>query len=206
MKQYVSLIVVLTVICLVASLALAVVNRFTKDRIAQVAAGKKMAAIAEVLPDTGTVPRTIVVADPATGASNTFYVVEKDGRFAGAAVETSSPNGYAGDIRLMVGINLRREIQAIAILEQRETPGLGAKIATDGFKGGYAGVPIDTTRFKVKKDGGDMDAITAATISSRAVAEAVADAVRRFTAAQGQLMREPEPLPSVLEDIPDEVR
>ena len=202
MKQYAGLIVVLTAICLAASLALAVVNSLTCDRIKQVAAKKKMRAIAEVLPDTGSAPETVVIADPATGTSNTFYVVRKGDAFASAALETSSPNGYGGDIRLMVGINMRREVQAIAILDQKETPGLGAKIATADFKAIYAGLPIDTTHWKVKKDGGDLDAITAATISSRAVAEAVASAIARFTAVQDALTHT-EPL--VLEDLRDEI-
>jgi Na+-translocating ferredoxin:NAD+ oxidoreductase subunit G len=202
MKPYVGLILVLTGICLAAALALAVVHHLTRDRIAQVATQKKMAAIAKVLPDTGHAPERVVIVDPASGTSNVFHVARQGDAFAGAAIEASSPNGYGGAISIMVGINMRREIQAIAILDQKETPGLGAKIATAEFKGRYAGLPIDTTVWKVKKDGGALDAITAATISSRAVTEAVADAVARFKAVQDQLTHT-EPL--VLENLLDEI-
>ena len=97
----------------------------------------------------------------------------------------ASPKGYGGTIRLLVGVNAAGTVQGLAVLEQKETPGLGAKIKDDGFRGQFKGLRIIDTRWKVRKDGGDVDEITAATISSRAVVEAVArglDVYRRHEA------------------------
>ena len=73
----------------------------------------------------------------------------------------------------MVGLTADNAVNAIEILDQNETPGLGAKIDSDEFKGGFAGRGIADTKWLVTRDKGDIEGITAATISSRAVIQAV---------------------------------
>ena len=87
----------------------------------------------------------------------------------------------------MVGVNAAGEIQGVEILKQLETPGLGARITEPGFRQGFAGRNIADTDWRVRKDGGDIDQITAATISSRAVVEAVKAGVEVFKRNEEQI-------------------
>ena len=78
----------------------------------------------------------------------------------------------------------------VVVLEQKETPGLGAKIDSSGFRSQFAGLPIGDTRWAVKKDQGDIDAITAATISSRAVTEAVKEGLDIYMTNRNKIAEE----------------
>ena len=109
-------------------------------------------------------------------------VTTKGGEVVGYAIETATKNGFSGLVRLMVGFDTKGTILNVNVLEQNETPGLGAKMTEEGnpllasIKGKEAG----KTNLTVKKDGGDVDALTAATISSRAYTEVVAAAYEAF--------------------------
>jgi electron transport complex protein RnfG len=109
-----------------------------------------------------------IVAD--NGAKWTFYVAASGGQYAGAAFESSS-GGYGGPVRVLVGVNSNGTVQAVEILEQRETKGLGARIAEPAFRAQFSGKDIQKTRWRTKRRGGDQ--ITGATVSSDAVAAAV---------------------------------
>jgi len=173
MKETARLVVSLTVICVVAGLLLAWVNDLTAGPIASAAREEKLAAIRAVLPPFDNEPDTDTVTVTQNKQEWVFYLARKGGAFAGAAFETRSSEGYGGTIRLMVGVTADGKVKAIQILEHKETPGLGAKISTAEFRGQFANKDIKKTKWAVKKDGGDIDAITAATISSRAVTQAV---------------------------------
>lgn len=188
MKESLKLVFVLAVICTVAGLALAVVYNLTYEPIQIAKAAEKLDAIDRVLPKGDEGPVEQWVTNATTGASNLFYLVRGEGKFLGAAIEATSPDGYGGDIVLMVGFNHYGDVEAIDILSQSETPGLGAKIDTPDFKNRFAGRNVSGTKWQVVKDGGDIDAITAATISSRAVTEAVAWAARQFSEARAFLL------------------
>ena len=97
------------------------------------------------------------------------------------AAKGFSANGYGGKIALMVGFTADGRVNNFQVLAANETPGLGSKIASDKFKAGICGRPAGT-RWAVRKDGGEVDAITAATISSRAALEAIRDAAAQFKA------------------------
>lgn len=93
----------------------------------------------------------------------------------GYAVEGRCADGYGGDIVLMVGFRKdRKTVISYKVLQASETPGLGMKLTTPEFAGQFKG--RDGSALKVRKDGGDVEAITAATITSRAVCKAIADA------------------------------
>jgi len=81
-----------------------------------------------------------------------------------------------------LGINAEDKTEAIAVLSQKETPGLGANMTGKKFKSNFVQKDIKATKWSVKKDGGDIDQITAATISSRAVSGAVKDAIAAYLA------------------------
>ena len=133
--------------------------------------------VSDVLPEFDNHPDqdTRTVVD--NGTNWVFYIARKSGRGVGAAVASSSRRGYAGAITVLVGIQTNDTVRGIAILSQHETPGLGTRIKESGFRSQFAERPVKATNWRLKKDGGDLDAITSATISSRAVTEAVRRAV-----------------------------
>ena len=93
----------------------------------------------------------------------------------GYPAEGRCKDGYGGDIVLMVGFKKdKKTVISYKVLTANETPGLGMKLKTPEFAGQFAGK--DGTSLKVKKDGGEIEAITSATITSRAVCKAIADA------------------------------
>ena len=93
----------------------------------------------------------------------------------GYTAEGRSGEGYGGDIVLMVGFKKdKKTVISYKVLQATETPGLGMKLKTPEFSGQFSGK--DGSALKVKKDGGDIEAITSATITSRAVCKAIADA------------------------------
>ena len=173
MKETARLVLVLTVICLLSGLLLAWVNNLTAEPIKQAERVEKMRAIRKVLPEYDNQPDTTVYTTTVSGRTWTFYVARRKGQFAGAAFETVSSKGYGGDISVMVGVNAVGNVQGIEILKQKETPGLGARIDDDDFKSQFTDRSISDTIWAVTKDRGSIDEITSATISSRAVLEAV---------------------------------
>jgi electron transport complex protein RnfG len=107
------------------------------------------------------------------GDSLDIYPAKKDDVVVGYAVNTYTKKGFSGNISLMAGFKPDGTIVNITILEQKETPGLGTKMAEPEFKDQFNDKNPSQFNLKVKKDGGLVDAITAATISSRAFCDAV---------------------------------
>jgi electron transport complex protein RnfG len=174
--------VALAVITFVAGLALAAVYGVTKEPIALSQKAKINEAIKKVIPDFDTISDTII--KPEDGADSIIvHRLYKGAQYAGSAVETYTNKGFNGKFTLMVGFLPDGSISDIEVLEQKETPGLGAKMTGARFKDQFKGMKITEAggALKVKKDGGTVDAITAATISSRAFCDAVnrADAINR---------------------------
>lgn len=176
-----NMVLCLTVICLVCSALLGGVYHITKDGIAAAAEKKLNTAIGCVVPeyDTCEAPDTVSV----DGKSFICYRVLKGGEFAGCAVK-SSASGFGGALDIMVGFTPDGVIYNTSVLSCSETPGLGAKCTdtTSTFVHQFKGLNPENTSLKVKKDGGDIDAITASTITSRAYTEAVVTAVKVFGA------------------------
>jgi Na+-translocating ferredoxin:NAD+ oxidoreductase subunit G len=193
MKSTLNLILVLTVICLVAGLLLGVVNVLTAEPIAAAQREEKLAAIRTVLPPFNNTPDTDTVTVEEAGRAWTFFVGRLDGVFSGAAFTATSPNGYGGPITVMVGVDAARCVNAVVVLSQKETPGLGARIADEDFRAQFAGRSIADTAWAVRQDQGDIDAVTAATISSRAVVAAVKAGLDVYSAHAAR-MAAPSPL------------
>jgi electron transport complex protein RnfG len=108
-----------------------------------------------------------------------FFVVKEGGKPAAVALEGMG-QGFAGDVGVMIGVNLEDAgVTGIGVTTMSETPGVGTRVREEAFAAQFAGMPGDAT-FKVKKDGGEIDAITGATVSSRAVVDAVAAAMALF--------------------------
>ena len=166
----------LTVIAVVAAGALALVSAVTAEPIAQAQKAKKEAAVKAVLPAFERIEETTIDGVPATIAYNA------EDQMVGMAVESGSEKGFGGHLGVMVGLDTEGNITGYRVLETAETPGLGAK-AGEWFQQGNKGDIIGTcpsTPLKVKKDGGQVDAISGSTITSRAFCEAINNAYTIF--------------------------
>ena len=170
-----SMVLTLFLVTLVSSAALGYVYELTKEPIALAKAAKKNLAIKRVTPEFDNQPNEDFYKVPADGDTVFFYVAQNGSDTVGYAVETFSNKAFGGTMKLLVGFLPNGTIKDIAVLEHKETPGLGDKItkAKNNWSYQFNGVNPDTFKLKVKKDGGDVDAITASTISSRAYCDAV---------------------------------
>jgi electron transport complex protein RnfG len=158
------------------SAALGYVYVLTKEPIEKAAKEKEINAIKEVMPKTqGEIKFTTKEV-----YGLTFYeVVDSNNQPVGCAVKTFTTKGFSGKITLMVGLLPDGSINNISVLEQKETPGLGDKMKTK-WKDQFTGKNPGQFKMKVKKDGGEVDAITAATITSRAFCDAVQKAYNAY--------------------------
>ena len=164
-------------ITLVASAGVGVVNMITAEPIAQAKQAATKAALTEVLPPfDGTTSEELTIDEMPI----TVYTATKGGAVAGYAVQTMTKQGFSGVVRLMVGFTPEGEVVNVNVLEQSETPGLGTKMADEGnpLLMSVKGQKLEEKKLvdgklAVRKDGGDVDALTAATISSRAYVDAI---------------------------------
>ena len=197
MKKILHLVLTLTVISAVCAAVLAAVNAVTKDRIAGLAALKANAAAKAVLP--AGVQAIDVREDPADPTLRVFagYTDAAKTTLAGYAVPGVSEAGYGGAIRLMVGLKPDRTVVSYQVLAANETPGLGAKLGDAEFTKQFPG--RNGTALKVKKDGGVIEAITGATITSRAVCGAITDACVRLDRIEGKATAVPAEKPKANE-------
>lgn len=164
----------LTLISLGAAACLGFVYELTKEPIEFSILNKKMAAIREVVPEFDNNPNDEMFR-LATGEGDSLdiYPARKNNEIVGYAVNTYSNNGFSGFINLMAGFRSDGTVFNISVLEQKETPGLGTKMTEPQFKNQFVDKNPGNFILKVKKDGGEVDAITAATISSRAFCDAL---------------------------------
>jgi len=174
-STFANMVSTLLVICLASSAALGVAYELTKEPIAKAILAKKISAVEQVLPSFDNDPLEEASSVSVDEGVLVFYPAKKKGKFVGAAVETFTRKGFSGEIKLMVGLLPDGTINKIVVVQASETPGLGDKIAEEksDFAKQFFGKDPSTFIMKVKKDGGSVDAITAATISSRAFCDAV---------------------------------
>jgi electron transport complex protein RnfG len=164
----------LTLIALVSSALLGFVYEVTKEPIALSNLNKKLDAIKQVVPEFNNNPNDEMFLLPTgEGDSLEIYPAKKDDVIIGYAVNTYTNSGFSGNIKLMAGFKPDGSILNISVLEHKETPGLGTKMADPEFKDQFNDKNPAEFELRVKKDGGPVDAITAATISSRAFCDAV---------------------------------
>jgi electron transport complex protein RnfG len=174
-------------ICLVCSALLAGVYALTADPIAAAAAAKNEAAIKEVLPPVAVAieeERTVEM-DGQTYAYNLAY--DEQGNTVGCAINVTTL-GFGGPIVIKVGFDVEGNIWNTKVLSQAETPGLGAKCTESAFSDQFKGFNPSEKKLAVKKDGGDVDAITASTITSRAYTNGLTTAVNVFWTITGTPM------------------
>lgn len=168
------LVVVLGLITFVCALLLGVINGITKDKIAQNAVETRNAAMSVILPeaesfvDVEVSEEWTAPADKNQPTITGVYEAQAGGQTIGYCVEVN-PKGFGGALTLIVGINADGTVAGAQVTSHGETPGLGAKAQSDkNWIAQYVGQPADGS-LAVTKDGGTINSITGATITSRAV-------------------------------------
>lgn len=177
-------------ICVIAAAALAAVNQFTMEPIAATKTAALQTAIQKVTPKFDNNPSDEQYKLPtAEGDSLTIYPARQNGRLVGAAVESFTKKGFGGTIKVIVGFDTDGKLVNYSVLQHTETPGLGSKMEewfrTDKNKQSILGRSLAEGNLTVTKDGGNVDAITAATISSRAFLDAINRAYSVYNGVEG---------------------
>ena len=170
----------LFLVCLVCAALLGGVYVLTLDKISQEVVKKTNNAIALVTPEFDNAPSSEKMTVEIDGKEVAVYPARKDGQAVGYAVESFTSKGFSGTINIMVGFDMDGNIVGTSVISHAETPGLGAKMTEPAFYSQFIGKNPASFRLSVAKDGGDVDAITASTITSRAYCDAVDRAWRVF--------------------------
>lgn len=186
--------VVLGGFSLAATLLLAVANALTLEPIAQSAQEDLRRSLEQVIPASNhdNNPATDTLVLKADDKDVLVYRARQAGRVSGVAFEVSR-RGYSGDIRVLLGIDAAGQLTGVRVLHHTETPGLGDKIETSRsdwitrFTGLSLGNPPEA-QWAVKKDGGPFDQFAGATITPRAVVNAIRDGLRLFAAQRDTLL------------------
>lgn len=181
-STFINMTLTLVVVTLVAAGLLGTVFALTKEPIRLAELAKKNEAIANVVPGFDNEPSQEVERLFLDGDSIFLYTARKGEEVLGTAVETFTNKGFSGNFKLMVGIDPDGSIIKIAVIKHAETPGLGDKMEQDksDFHVQFMGKDPTSFNVAVTKDRGDVDAITASTITSRAYCDAVIRAYEAF--------------------------
>ncbi|KPC53415.1 electron transport complex subunit RsxG [Amantichitinum ursilacus] len=176
----------------------------TKSIVDKNTADAERALIAQVLPagsyDNNLLADklTLSLADARTLGNDepsSIYLAKHAGKETGAVVETTAPDGYAGRIKLLVGIAPDGRVLGVRVVQHKETPGLGDYIdaAKSNWSEQFTGKSLGNPKldgWKVKKDGGAFDSNAGATISPRAVVKAVSKVLVYVSAHKAQVFGE----------------
>lgn len=173
-STFLNMTITLFAITIVAGVSLGFINDITKGPKAQAKLERKISALKNVLPEFNNNPVDDIklVKHELAKDSVEIYPGIQDDRLTGTAVVGSTNNGYSGLVKIMVGFEPDGTIKNIVVLEQKETPGLGTKMKDDKFLRQFRGKNPSDFNVMPTKDGGEVDALTGATITTRAFGEA----------------------------------
>ncbi len=205
----------LGIVGLISALVLSVISSLVATPIAQAELRNTNQALQQILPPFDNQPseKRVECTTP-NGWPVSFMAAVKDGKIVAIAAEATNPQGYAGNVQALVGLDNDGTIRAVLITKQNETPGLGANVCQrkrqktifnlfekpeegiapnrilDQFRGMKANPGAD---WQVKKDGGDIMFISGATVTSRAVTLLVSEINRAYLLNRDQIMQELAP-------------
>jgi len=185
MKETLNLSLRLALICAVAAMALAKVDDFTRGPIAEAIERARREAVEAVLP-----PFAELVADTlgVDDETRTYDLGCGEDGVTGVAFASASGLGYSGEIKVMIGVDAAGVVTGVRILQHAETPGLGANYAApDVLDAFYKGAGFADRDWRVRKDGGDLDAITGATVTGRALADAITKGLQQYSDDRDEL-------------------
>jgi electron transport complex protein RnfG len=211
-KEQWQMVFALVLVAVVAAGLLATTDIFTREPIAQAQREALRKALLQVLPEHVNDSQADVVSLGADKKQMAIYPAkDAEKTVIGLAWEVIAPDGYSGTIKILVGVRPEGKVHAIRVTFHRETPGLGDGIVDDAqWLGTFVGKGLEGTRWAVKKDGGEFDQFTGATITPRAVVKAVKGALEYYKANQKLIFdaittqnAKPKPKPDVPESSPE---
>ena len=173
-STFLNMTITLFAITMVAGISLGFINDITEQPIKDAKIAKKINALKLVLAEFNNNPVEEVKLIKSDKAKDSIEIYSglMDDTPIGTAIIGSSEKGYSGLVKIMVGFNPDESIKNIVVLEQKETPGLGTKMKEEKFMRQFRGKKPSEFNLKPTKDGGDVHALTGATISTRAFGEA----------------------------------
>jgi electron transport complex protein RnfG len=175
-KGILRMVCTLVAISAVSAVGLAWVQDLTAERIREEIRNDTLRAIAAVLPAYDNAPDLEAV----DLGEQRYYPARKGGEAVGLALPVRSGAGYGGEIEALVGIAPDGKVTGVQVLAHAETPGLGAKFTQPEFLAQFTGKTLDNVRWRVKKDGGEFDQITGATITPRALIQALEGGLQAY--------------------------
>lgn len=182
-----NMIIILVLVACLAALILGLVYDITKEPIQNAKDNRELEAIKEVIYtefDNNPFDEKTIIATPNNRCRLELFPARKDGKITSVAIKSFTNRAFGGRMELIVGFFLDGTISGYKVIEHKETPGLGTKVMESKFHDQFQGINPGKQTFKVRQDGGNVDAVTAATISSRAVINAIQrafDAYRKFS-------------------------
>ncbi|MFI3332869.1 MAG: RnfABCDGE type electron transport complex subunit G [Rikenellaceae bacterium] len=181
----INMVLVLLAITAIASASVGGIYILTKEPIAIATENAKKEALAQVLPSFDETTLSSVSLD---GLDLELYTATLGGEVVGYAINTATMSGFSGLFRLMVGVDTEGKVINVNVLSHSETPGLGSKMADEGnsLLMSIKDKKLGDINWAMSKNGGDIDALTAATISSVAYADAVERAMRAYNQVANQ--------------------
>jgi len=192
-KEQWRMVIALLVVAVLSTAFLGVTNMLTHKPIAQAERQALMDALMQVLPSHSNDPiqdtKQLLLAHQKQ-ATTFFLSRDKQHHINAVAWETVAPDGYNGSIRILMAVHPDGSLNAVRITHQQETPGLGDGIMNLHWLGEFVGKSLTNTRWAVKKDGGDFDQFTGATITPRAVVKAVKKGLQTFAKQRSFLLQD----------------
>jgi len=182
----------LFVVALVATLLLALMDKATHEPIAEAERAALHKSLVQVLPEYKNDPLHDMFEFPLSTAQTlkVYPSRDKEGKVIAYAWEQIAPDGYSGSIRILMGVRVSGEIVAIRVTSHKETPGLGDGITKDEkWLNSFVDKTLKNTKWFVKKDGGDFDQFTGATVTPRAVVKAVQQGLTMYQTNQNALLK-----------------
>lgn len=190
-RDQIRMVLALLLVAVIAAALLAVTDIFTRKPIAAAQKQALHRALVQVLPEHVNDPQADARSiGQGKSAIKLYPARDRAAKLAGIAWEVVAPDGYSGSIRILVGLKPDGRIHAIRVTDHRETPGLGDGIVRNqAWLDSFRQRSLNDTRWAVKKDGGDFDQFTGATITPRAVVKAVHQALKFFAAHRQQILQ-----------------
>ncbi len=174
-KDQLRMVLALLLVAVIAAALLGITDIFTREPIAKAQKEALHRALVQVLPAHANDPQVDQLSITSDDETVHIYPAkDSHGKLTGLAWEVVAPDGYSGSIRILLGLKPDGSIHAIRVTDHRETPGLGDGIVRNvPWLNSFVGKALSGTDWAVKKDGGDFDQFTGATITPRAVVKAV---------------------------------
>jgi Na+-translocating ferredoxin:NAD+ oxidoreductase subunit G len=185
MKSIINMALRLTLICAIAALALANVAEVTRGPIAASEARAQREAVEAVLPSFARL--AIDTLQTKTDDPVLYFSGVDDTGPTGTAFKSTSGLGYSGEIEIILGVNPAGEISGVRILRHAETPGLGANYAAPSMLDQFYKGRLISDNWKLTKDGGEVDAVTGATVTGRAIADAIETGLQDYLNDKGDI-------------------